>query len=70
MGILYAHENRVVSVNVSPDGTALASASWDCNIKVRFSFFINLVSYNLNLQLLSSVFNKENFLIFVCLFDE
>ena len=43
MGILYAHENRVVSVNVSPDGTALASASWDCNIKVRFSFFINLV---------------------------
>ena len=38
VGILYAHENRVTSVQVSPDGAALASASWDCNIKVNSSF--------------------------------
>lgn len=35
VSILYAHENRVTSVQVSPDGTALASASWDYNIKVN-----------------------------------
>lgn len=34
VAILYAHENRVTSVQVSPDGTALASGSWDCNIKI------------------------------------
>ena len=27
VAILYAHENRVTSVQVSPDGAALASAS-------------------------------------------
>ena len=34
VAIMYAHENRVTSVQVSPDGAALASASWDSNIKV------------------------------------
>ncbi|RNA01031.1 guanine nucleotide-binding subunit beta-5 [Brachionus plicatilis] len=34
VSILYAHENRVTSVQVSPDGAALASASWDSTIKV------------------------------------
>jgi WD40 repeat protein len=32
--ILYAHENRVTAVQVSPDGAALASSSWDSTIKV------------------------------------
>ncbi len=36
---MYAHENRVTSVQVSPDGAALASASWDCNIKVTYFNF-------------------------------
>lgn len=31
---MYAHDNRVSALQVSPDGTALASCSWDCNIKV------------------------------------
>lgn len=39
VAILYAHENRVTSVQVSPDGTALASGSWDCNIKVSGCLF-------------------------------
>lgn len=34
VSILYAHENRVTSVQVSPDGAAFASGSWDCNIKI------------------------------------
>jgi guanine nucleotide-binding protein subunit beta-5 len=34
VAIVYAHENRVTSVQVSPDGAALASSSWDSNIKV------------------------------------
>ncbi|CAF0913428.1 unnamed protein product [Brachionus calyciflorus] len=34
VSILYAHENRVTSIQVSPDGAALASASWDSNIKI------------------------------------
>ncbi|GAA6078801.1 guanine nucleotide-binding protein subunit beta-5b isoform X1, partial [Tachysurus ichikawai] len=33
--ILYAHENRVSKVRVSPDGTAFCSASWDNTLKVR-----------------------------------
>lgn len=32
--ILYGHENRVTSVRVSSDGTALASSSWDHTIRV------------------------------------
>jgi len=34
VSIMYAHDNRVTGVQVSPDGTALASSSWDSNIKV------------------------------------
>ena len=34
---LYGHENRVSSLKVSPDGTALGTGSWDCTIRVRFS---------------------------------
>lgn len=32
--ILYGHENRVTSVRVSSDGTALASSSWDHTIRI------------------------------------
>ncbi len=32
---LYGHENRVSSLQVSPDGTGLASGSWDSTIRVR-----------------------------------
>ena len=32
---LYGHENRVSSLKVSPDGTALGTGSWDCTIRVR-----------------------------------
>ena len=35
VSILYAHDNRVSALQVSPDGTSVASASWDCNIKVK-----------------------------------
>ena len=33
--ILYAHENRVSCLGVSPDGTALCTGSWDNTLKVR-----------------------------------
>lgn len=32
--VLYAHEGRVSSLRISPDGTALATASWDCSLKI------------------------------------
>ena len=32
--ILYAHENRVSCLGVSPDGTALCTGSWDNTLKV------------------------------------
>lgn len=32
--VLYGHENRVSCIRVSPDGTALATASWDFNLRV------------------------------------
>lgn len=36
--ILFGHENRVSRVRVSPDGTALCSASWDSTLRVSWSF--------------------------------
>lgn len=33
--LLYGHENKVSSVQVSPDGTALSTGSWDHTIRVR-----------------------------------
>lgn len=32
--MLYGHENRVSCLNVSPDGTALGTGSWDFTLKV------------------------------------
>ena len=34
--ILYAHENRVSCLGVSPDGTALCTGSWDNTLKVSW----------------------------------
>ena len=38
MSILYAHENRVSCLGVSPDGTALCTGSWDYTLKVTEYF--------------------------------
>lgn len=32
---LYGHENRVSSLKLSPDGTAIGTGSWDTTIRVR-----------------------------------
>ncbi|KAI0982397.1 hypothetical protein GJ496_004932 [Pomphorhynchus laevis] len=34
VAILYGHENKISAVNVSPDGTCVASGSWDSTIRV------------------------------------
>lgn len=38
VSVLFGHENRVSRVRVSPDGTALCSASWDNSLRVRGTF--------------------------------
>lgn len=47
--LLYGHENRVSCLQVSPDGTALSTGSWDCTLRVsvlRFDiFFFIIVTY-------------------------
>ena len=35
ISILYAHDNRVSCLGVSPDGTALCTGSWDYLLKVN-----------------------------------
>lgn len=32
--LLYGHENRVSCLQVSPDGTALSTGSWDTTLRV------------------------------------
>ena len=32
--VLYGHENRVSALKVSPDGTAIGTASWDTTIRI------------------------------------
>ena len=34
IAMLYGHENRVSSLKVSPDGTAIATGSWDYSLKI------------------------------------
>ena len=34
--LLYGHENKVSCLQVSPDGTALSTGSWDCTLRVTF----------------------------------
>lgn len=36
LSILYGHESRVSCLKVSPDGTALATGSWDNTMRVCF----------------------------------
>lgn len=38
VSVLFGHENRVSRLRVSPDGTALCSASWDNTLRVSRSF--------------------------------
>ena len=35
MCVLYGHENRVSCLNISPDGTAMCTGSWDYTLRVR-----------------------------------
>lgn len=35
VGLLYGHENKVSCLQVSPDGTALSTGSWDFTLRVR-----------------------------------
>ena len=34
IAMLYGHENRVSSLKISPDGTAIAKGSWDYSLKI------------------------------------
>lgn len=34
IAMLYGHENRVSCLKVSPDGTAIATGSWDYSLKI------------------------------------
>lgn len=45
LSVLYGHENRVSCLKVSPDGTALATGSWDFNLRVSLNaYIIELIS--------------------------
>lgn len=35
VSLLYGHENRVSCLQVSPDGTALSTGSWDYTLRVN-----------------------------------
>lgn len=37
VGLLYGHENKVSCLQVSPDGTALSTGSWDFTLRVSQS---------------------------------
>lgn len=49
ISILFGHENRVSTVKVSPDGTAVCSASWDNTLRVSGALSVPwlLVLYSL-----------------------
>lgn len=42
--LLYGHENRVSCLQVSPDGTALSTGSWDFTLRVIEYSFNNMYS--------------------------
>lgn len=41
--LLYGHENRVSCLQVSPDGTALSTGSWDYTLRVSQSCYMRFV---------------------------
>jgi guanine nucleotide-binding protein subunit beta-5 len=42
VGLLYGHENKVSCLQVSPDGTALSTGSWDFTLRVcQSNSFVN-----------------------------
>lgn len=45
VSVMFGHENRVSRVRVSPDGTALCSASWDNTLRVSRTFSCSFFSY-------------------------
>lgn len=47
--LLYGHENKVSCLQVSPDGTALSTGSWDFTLRVCISVI------NASLPLISSI---------------
>jgi guanine nucleotide-binding protein subunit beta-5 len=61
VGLLYGHENKVSCLQVSPDGTALSTGSWDFTLRVSQSkifvylknnlFFSSSHSFHLDLGL-------------------
>lgn len=44
VSLLLGHENRVSCLQVSPDGTALSTGSWDCTLRVSLTEFSGITS--------------------------
>lgn len=44
VGLLYGHENKVSCLQVSPDGTALSTGSWDFTLRVSVNQNDSLIS--------------------------
>lgn len=50
--LLYGHENKVSCLQVSPDGTALSTGSWDFTLRVSVfqqyfdQYFLNFLSFS------------------------
>ena len=49
--VLYGHENRVSCLKVSPDGSCLATGSWDYSLKVGLLFRRYFFRYSLQTNL-------------------
>ena len=45
VAMLYGHENRVSCLEVSPDGTALCTGSWDFTLRVSLKSIFNILSH-------------------------
>jgi guanine nucleotide-binding protein subunit beta-5 len=41
--LLYGHENKVSCLQISPDGLALSTGSWDFTLRVSFTDFDPLI---------------------------
>ena len=43
LAVYYAHDNRISCLEVSPDGTAVGTGSWDHTLRVRARHNINII---------------------------
>ncbi|XP_015754593.1 PREDICTED: guanine nucleotide-binding protein subunit beta-5-like, partial [Acropora digitifera] len=43
LAVYYAHDNRISCLEVSPDGTAVGTGSWDHTLRVRTRHNINII---------------------------